>query len=115
MKVFEFDPKTGHRGKLLREVRVASWTDYSIEYAVQNSVVNPIVVIRPKPRKDERYTIHIDAGITDSSNNSISYRHPDKWVMFCLGKYRVGTDEWWEWVILPPTSELYFINGDHSV
>ena len=105
MKMFEFDPTTGRRGELLDNVKLISWTDASVDYAVKNGTLMPIDYSKPGSTKTSQHTAHIDAGYTNRHGVHCSYRQRDKWVTFCMGEMISGFGAGiWEWIILPPAN-----------
>jgi len=106
MKVFKFDPETGMRGELLKNVKRASWaSEHDTCYTGAKPVGFGI---------DAEATVHRDAGITEYSAAGacdLSYREWGTWVCFCLGCWHMGVkddgsrDERWQWVILAPRED----------
>ena len=104
MKIFEFDPTTGRRGELIETAKCMSWTDCSVEFAVNANSIEAIDYVAPAARPDAEHTVHVDAGSTDRNGNDVSYRHPTEWRTFCYGC--TAHDHVWCWVILPPTNAI---------
>lgn len=100
MKVFKFDPATGRRGEKIADWKRASWTDSRWNEYDGHAPVGF--------GRGSEVTVHHNAGI-GLGDDERSYRHPDEWICFCLGCWRVGVhddgtpDEHWEWIVLPPT------------
>jgi len=98
MKIFAYDPATGKRGKLLDNIRIASWTSESLpagDFKV------------PPNTASKKHTVHKDAGIFYPETGQQSYRRKSEWVCFCLGEFRSGQDSgYWGWVILPSTDYI---------
>ena len=108
MKIFHFDHESGKRGALITERKYAGWTGPSVQNQVATKKIEPIQYAQPRFGRDVRVTVHVDAG-RDGVDGPESYREPDRWVCFCLGKWgedRDGSGGWWEWCILPPTSAV---------
>jgi hypothetical protein len=99
VKIFEYDPATGKRGKLLGHGKIASWCGESMKYAIGAGHVDPIDYAEPVFwGKDADVTVHVDAGRGEKS-----YKHPSKWICFCIGNWRNGTEEGvWTWAVIPP-------------
>lgn len=111
MKVFEFDPTTGRRGELIEHRKRAGWGDYSIEFAVEKGIIEPIEGYATPTWNNCDITSHIDGGIEVYRKGEpiefVSYRHPTKWLCFCTGQYQSGLDKGvWDWWILPPDSAI---------
>jgi len=105
MKVFEFDPATGRRGEFIEHKKRAGWSDCGLTYAIENGLVEPVEFVTPVWGNCD-VTVHVDGGVevwTGAECKFVSYRHPTKWVCFCIGQYTSGLDEGtWDWWILPP-------------
>lgn len=96
MKIFEFDPATGTRGKMIRETRCVSYTrNYSME------------ACKLPKCQGEDWAVHEDAGFLGRGAKEVSLRC-DQWVCMCAGlQYRDGIHHpgTWVWVVLPPLRE----------
>lgn len=103
MKVFEFDPATGRIIDFIEHRKVAGWADCSLEFAASKGKPVPSYILPKRP--DAQFTCHIDGGVehlTADGIEFVSYRHPTKWIAFCVGKWQAGEGEhYWEWWILP--------------
>lgn len=95
MKIFSYDPQTGKRSGILRESKVASWTNQSLKFQTDGGFYKSpeAPLARPYFGKDTTATIHVDAGC------DASYLDDHLWVCFCLGKFTPG--DIWQWVVLP--------------
>lgn len=114
MKIFAFDPKTGKRGEFIENSRVNKWTSSSIDWAVENCVIEPVECVVPKSSPTVNWTSHTDAGGYDNlaDMNDVSYKR-DQWICFCTGEWFCGEDHGvWEWVILPPKDLLVYIEKE---
>lgn len=86
MKVFEFDPTTGKKGKQIDDI------------PVPQGFLNRERVECVLPKwYDAEWMVATSA--TDRNNKPVTFDRP---VCFCLGKFRCGMDEHWEWVALLP-------------
>lgn len=107
MKVFAFDPTTGKRGKQIGERKLNMWTAESLDYMVREGYVEPIDVVLPADRHDAEHMVHVNAGITLSNGEDVSYADPEQWVCFCYGKWGTPADGYrWKWIILPPSNAV---------
>lgn len=107
MKVFAFDPTTGTRGEQIGNVERNSWAAEGVDFCFNEGHMKRFEYKLPKGRKDERWTAHVDAGVSDREGKMISYLSEDKWVCFCTGQWQCGEESAvWEWVVLPPKSLL---------
>lgn len=105
MKIFEFNPHTGRRGEQISAKSRASWTSCSWKYACRTRQVEILKHEVKMPKAfGQDWTWHLDAGINGPKFEAISYRHETKWICFCLGKFTVGSDSTWQWVVLAPNS-----------
>ncbi len=104
MKIFEFDPQTGKRGKLIGSARRGNYTDQSVAYQVREGMIEPIAHAQPRGfGKNANVTVHVDAGREFPVNQFNSYRR-DQWICYSYGAWMAGPDQQiWEWVILPPS------------
>lgn len=107
MKIFEFDPTTGRKGKEIGWRKVNSWTGQSLDYQIKNNLIKPINFKIPKNWKDAQWQAHVDAGtsyINKNGLNDVSYRDDEKWICFCEGKWGTPLEGYkWQWVVLPPS------------
>lgn len=103
MKVFQFDPKTGRRGELIETRGLINWTGFSVRYAVEEGLIEPIPFKQPKDNASTEWMAHVDAGREWNANMGGSLLR-DEWICFCMGKdNHTGV---WSWIILPPQSAI---------
>lgn len=112
MKVFTFDPTTGRRGRDALSVAARySYASTSVEFAVENNQIEPIEFVKPNGfGGNTEVVVHIDAGITNNQGEDISYQHETEWRCFSGGEMQVGTDTYWDWVVIPPASAIITID-----
>jgi len=108
MKMFEYDPVAGVRGKFVGFRPVASWTDCSLKFMARNGHKVPDCVVRICPGAE--WEAHVDAGVERSFADRgkhpefVSYRDETRWLCFCIGEFKAGFGKgMWQWVIIPPT------------
>jgi len=91
MKVFAYNIETGVRGELLDEFRCSGTSAYGMK-------LPKVKIINTSP-EDHNFTVQGEA--EDHKGNKVTARDFGRdAVIFCQGKFRAGTDEAWEWVIL---------------
>ena len=86
MKVFEFNPETGARGSLIREIPRPD--------AVSNRSGKKCAL----PKMIDANWMVADE-LKDRNNRPITFDRP---VCFCLGQWTAGEDTAWEWVAYLP-------------
>lgn len=104
MKIFSYDPKTGKRGNLIDDLERASYSSCSVNHLIRKGLMKDMGWITGDFGPDAEVTIHEDAGV-GFGDKTVSYRR-EEWVCFCIGFWRTGSQETWQWIVLPPTSAL---------